>query len=383
MADPTPENPAVPASLSVGSLQPDPLGNQKTEQEIEKLKVEVEELKAWRWKVVLATLTPIGSVFLFLWAWHGSHLNERRQQSQVLYARAAQDLASSEASVRLSGVKTIETYIEVSRPGFFGTISQWAFTNTNAQDLEEQRKQESMALIVGLLSHEKDAAVLAGISDEVRKNPEEAIDPIVSVNKAAAVRFARAAGRYAGLSVLRMQKSSSFSEDVWKEISNGRSRDDDPTVQDIQVITLRTGSPFEGTDTYNQRFLAGDFLTNNRSCPFRSLFENEQNLVMGSGFHDVTRTKPPKPKEIEAAVGDLVDSAAILERSSFILEELVRDKWAEIDSWHKTKHKNLFGTAVVVGNPGGQAIANLRSLGGYYNDPMNNLQNPGCTVPGN
>jgi hypothetical protein len=85
------------------------LNDEKCWGEIVKLQAEVQELKAWCWKVVMTALTPIMSVFLFLPGWHGSHLTERRQQNQELYTRAAKEVASRDTSVRLSGVKAIDT----------------------------------------------------------------------------------------------------------------------------------------------------------------------------------------------------------------------------------------------------------------------------------
>ena len=41
--------------------------------------------------------------------------------------------------------------------------------------MERERKLESMALIVGSLSHENDPAVLEAISDEVTKHPDESV----------------------------------------------------------------------------------------------------------------------------------------------------------------------------------------------------------------
>jgi hypothetical protein len=354
------------------------LETEKTRSEIAKLQIEVQELRAWRWKIALTALSPIGSVILFLVGWYASHFTERRQQGQELYARAATELASQDATVRLSGIKAIDTYIVVSESGPFGQISQWAFSATNSSALESERKQESMALIVGSLSHENDPAVLEAISDEIAKHPDESIDPLISENKAAAVQFARIAGIYSGLSVLRLQRARFYSQDRWIEMTDRRKQD--PTISDIDIVALRTGSPFEGTDTYNQRFLAIDFLTQ-RKCPFKQLFDNQQTLTMGSDLNDHTRTNPPAPKEVEAALAHVIDAAAVLERSSYILGSIVKKNWPAIQKWHTEQHKDLYGTAVIVGQPGETAAVHLRSLGGYLNSPEDNQNNPGCIVP--
>lgn len=375
-AGPSPKQPNPGSTSSVE----EELGAEKTRNEIAKLNIEIQELKAWRWKVILTALTPIGSVFLFLLGWYGSHLTERRQQNQELYTRAAKELASQDATVRLSGVKAIDTYIDVSKPGLFGTISQLAFSSTGTAELERERKLESMALIVGSLSHENDPAVLEAIADEVAKHPEESVDPLISANKAAAVRFARAAGMYSGLSVLHLEHAKFYPQDRWAKVTE---RDGlDPTISDLDVVTLRTGSPFEGSDTYNQRFLAINFLTNG-TCPFKELFDNQQTLTMGSDLNDHSRVNPPTPKELAAALVQVIDAAAVLERSSYILGSVAKTSWSAIETWHSEQHKDLFGTAVIVGKPGKTAEANLRSLGGYFNSTEDNPHNPGCIVPSN
>ncbi len=61
--------PSVPPP-SVPGEGIDPLEAEKTRKEIEKLGLEIQEQKAWRWKILLTTLTPIGSVLLFLIGWH-------------------------------------------------------------------------------------------------------------------------------------------------------------------------------------------------------------------------------------------------------------------------------------------------------------------------
>lgn len=353
---------------------------EKTRNEIAKLQIEVQELRAWRWKVLLTALTPIGSVILFLLGWHASHLTERRQQNQELYTRAAKEVASHDASIRLAGIKAIDTYIDVSESGLIDRLSQWAFSSTNSAALERERKQESMALVVGSLLRENDPAVLQAISEEVTKHPDESIDPLISANKAAAVEFARAAGIYSGLSVLRLKHATSYSQDRWIAITENRTQD--PTISDIDIVALRTGSPFEGTDTYNQRFPARDFLTRG-TCPFKELFDNQQTLTMGSDLNDHTRTKPPTPKEVEKALARVIDAAAVLERSSYILGSVAKQRWSAIQKWHTEQHKDLYGTAVIVGQPGKQAVASLRSLGAYFNSPEYNLNNSGCSLPPN
>lgn len=373
---------AIVSSVAVSSVpdgSADPIETEKSRKELEKLELEVQEQKAWRWKLLLATLTPIGSVLLFLIGWHTTHLTERRQQNQDLYARAAKQLASPDASVRLSGVKAIDAFIETSEASSFQTI----FTSKTTEALNEERKREAMSLVIASLLREDDPAVLETISDEVKKYPNESVDPLVSENKAAAVAFARAAGTYSGLSVLRMNRKASVFEDDWKKKTRFGTNDyNDPTITDIVIITLRTGSPFEATDTYNQRFTSRNFLTTPK-CPFKDLFTHQQILAMNSGLNDFSRTKPPSGKELQVALKKVIETAAVLERSSYLLGDFAQNNGAALDDWSKREHETLYGAAVVVGQPDRNAVNKLRSLGAYFGSPEedNDRTNSGCVVP--
>ncbi len=357
----------------------DPLDAEKTRNEIAKLEVEVQELKAWRWKILLTTLTPVGSVLLFLIGWHSTHLSERRQQNQDLYSRAAKQLSNSDASVRLSGVKAIDAYIETSETTNFQSI----FTSKTAAAMNEERKSEAMSLIIASLLHEDDPAVLATISQEVKRYPDQSVDPLVSENKAAAVAFARAAGVYSGLSVLRMNRKASFFEDDWKHrVRYGMPDYNDPTITDIVIITLRTGSPFEATDTYNQRFTSRNFLTTPK-CPLKDLFTHQQILAMNSGLNDFSRSKPPTGKELQAALKRVIETAAVLERSSYLLADFAQNNWKTLKEWSTKGHKSLYGAAIVVGQSDRGTVNNLRSLGAYFGSPEedNDKTNSGCIIP--
>lgn len=370
-----PENEDASSKTSDGTFE-----EQKAQCELEKLRIDIEEARAWRGKLLLTLLTPIGSVILFFVGWHSTHQTERRQQNQDLYARAAKQLANrDDATVRLSGVRAIDAYIETSENGPFQILPP----SRSETSLREQKKSEAMALVIADLLHENDPAVLGAISEAVKKNPEQSIDPLISENKAAATSFARAAGFYSGLSVLRIRHKASFFEDDWNRITKrGTSHYDDPTIDDLVVITLRTGSPFEATNTYNQRFTSRVFLTTPKNCPFKDLFEHQQLLAMNSALHDFSRRFPPTAKELQAALQRVIDTAAVLERSSYLLADFAQKNESALDAWAKQPHHDLFGAAIVVGRPKEKTIEKLRSLGAFYGAPGQdtNETNPGCKV---
>lgn len=385
MPEDTVQRTAAPPSTStplVAGKDVDPLDEEKSRKELDKLEFEIQEQKAWRWKLLLATVTPIGSVLLFLIGWHSTHLTERRQQTQDLYARAAKQLASPDTSVRLSGVKAIDAFIETSETSRFQSI----FTSKTVGAMNEERKREAMSLVIASLLRETDPAVLETISNEVKRYPNESVDPLVSENKAAAVGFARAAGRYSGLSVLRINRKTSIFEDDWKRKTRfGTPEYNDPTITDIVIITLRTGSPFEATDTYNQRFTSRNFLTTPK-CPFKDLFTHQQILAMNSGLNDFSRTKPPTAEELQTALDKVIETAAVLERSSYLLGNFAKNNWEALARWSPPGQSRLFGAAIVVGL--GQegdliTVGHLRSLGAYFGSPADddNSKNPGCKLP--
>ncbi len=368
-----PETP--PRTRSLDELNDVQLATEKTRSEVKKLQIEMQELKSWRAKLIftslIAVLAPLGSVILFLVGWYGSHISDRRHQNEDLYTRAAKQLASPDASVRLGAVTTLDRFVKPDDAGAVGFLSEWLFTSKTSKNLGNERTREAMALLIGTLSRENDQGVLNAVAQDVVDNPEASALPLISMNKNAAVLFARAAGQYSGLSVLRMQHAKSFSADDWKRITTRNGSD--PTIDDVVVVVLRTGSPFEATAQLNQRFSSRNFLTTN-TCPFRELFTNQQMLSMGSDLHDISRSRPPDAKEIELSLSRVMESAATLERSSYILGKLAAERW------YALKDQNLFGTAVVVGDIGPDAAANIRSRAGYFNANGDAGANPGCNV---
>jgi hypothetical protein len=230
-----------------------------------------------------------------------------------------------------------------------------------------------MALLIGILSRENNPAVLDAVAQATQDNPEEGAPPLVSINKTAAVLFARAAGEYSALSILRLKHKTSFSEVDWEGMV--RKENGDPTIDDLVNVLLRMGSPFEATAAFNQRFGARDFLTIG-DCPFKELFNNDRNLTMESDLTDVTRLKPPTAGEVDASLLRAINAATTLERSSYILGQLAENKWTSFQA-----RSDLFGTAVVVGQVSPRTINNLRSKGGFYSSVSEVGPNPGCRTP--
>jgi hypothetical protein len=225
-----------------------------------------------------------------------------------------------------------------------------------------------MALLIGRLSVEDDQAVLDATAQEVSKNPKDSVIPLISMNKTAAVGFARASGDLSGLAILSARHIKSLNQD---DIPDGGVND--PSITDVVNIVLRSGSPFEATARLNQQFSSRNFLTNGR-CPFRELFKKQQRLSLYSDMNDLFRPSPPSANDVQRAIGQVVAAAAKLERSSYILGSLATSDWNVLAS------EDLYGTAIVVGDLNPDVVAKLRSRGAYFQDPKDSADNPGCRI---
>jgi hypothetical protein len=356
----------------LATLDGDQLDAEKTRSEISKLRLEVQELRAWRSKLIftaaLSVLAPLGSILLFVIGWFGAHTADRIHQNDDLYNRAATQLASPDASVRLSAVTTLDHFAAPSKALGFASFAERVFSSKDSIAVAKERPRETMALLVGRLSVEDDQAVLNAIAAEVSKNPADSVIPLISMNKTAAVGFARAVGELSGLAILNTRLMKALNQD---DLPDGGAND--PSVTDVVNVVLRSGSPFEATARLNQQFSSRDFLTNRR-CPFRELFKKQQRLSLYSDMSDLSRPSPPGATAVQRGLDQVVAAAAKLERSSYILGSLATSDWNVLAS------EDLYGTAVVVGdlNPG--VIANLRSRGAYFQDPKDSADNPGCRI---
>lgn len=349
---------------TLADLQRDQLEDEKTRNEIGKLKIEIQELQAWKSKLIftgaLAILAPLGSIILFLTGWFGSHSAERMHQNEELYNHAAAQLSSSDASVRLSAVSTLDHFAHPGGSALLGRLAERAFTDRDSRLVASERPREAIALLIGRLPFEDDQAVLDAIAREVAKYPEESVVPLVSMNKTEAVTFARAAGQFSGLSVLaRLHRKSVEQDDL-----PGHGTCDD-SITDIANAVLRTGSPFEASLKSNQQFSPRDFLTNPR-YPFRELFQKQQRLALSSEMNAILRDRPPTAAELSHALQDALVAAAKLERSSYILGNMASQRR---DLFRGT---DLYGTAVVVGDLSPGAAQNLIAQKVYFQSPDTN-----------
>ena len=361
------------------ALKGEDLNDEKTRYEIRKLRLEVQESSSWRTRfwvtLFLSILVPVGGIITFTNAWFGAHASERKHVNDDLYNRAAEQLSSKDASVRLNEVITIETLMHAHKPRFIrGTLNR--IIGKNDSELSQERNRESMALLIGRLSSETDQAVLDQIASTASKNPADAIQPLLSVNRSAAVHFARASGDFSASYILRNGHKTSMSEDDprYKPATEG-------AITAINIVTLRTGSPFEAKNAKNGVFASIDFFEQ-RICPFRELFLKEQSLNLSSGFRSALLDRPPTTKVVVQNLDKMAETASVLEKSSYVLGRLADDEktWGEAWAQHEKAGEDLYGVAVVVGEFKSSTVNRLRALGAYVEQPEEN-KNPGCVIP--
>jgi allophanate hydrolase subunit 2 len=137
---------------SVEVLEGDALDSEKTRSEIRKLRVELQELRAWRSKLFfsgsLAVLAPLGSVVVFIAGWFGAHAAERLHENDDLYSRAATQLASPEAAVRLSAVITLDHFAKPSVTSWLGSYAEKIFASKDSRQIAAERPRSTMALLI-------------------------------------------------------------------------------------------------------------------------------------------------------------------------------------------------------------------------------------------
>jgi hypothetical protein len=352
--------------------------------ELAKLTFEYKEQKSWLWKILFSSiLAPFASVILLLLGWYGSHATERHHQMEDVYLRSAKALSSNDPAVQLSSVKALELFMNGGETTWAARLSERLFVSKTSRELSEERSREAIALLMGRLSNESDPAVLDAIADAARHNAEQAAGPLLSTNKTGAVLFARAAGEFAGLDILFRHHAVSLSDhDPLEPEDEVTEEDKRSALSDIDVIVLRTGSPFQASARFNQRFSPADILRNVHSCGFHEIYGNQRTLAEGSGLNIDLRRKPPTIEQLNEAKKRLIDAAANLERSSYILGVLLDQNNSVFDNRKdgKTWDFDLFGTAVVLGELRQTAIDDLRRRGGYFNSPKYYDSNPGCQM---
>lgn len=411
---------ALPDLPELASLSGTELEDEKTRLETAKLRLEVQEEQSWRSKLIVTTLlsvlVPLGGVVVFLNTWFGARTGERKSAQDALYTEAAKDLSSVNASVRLNAVATLDSFLHPAKQTWFrrevnsligrgdensglsdeedtatsetaggtaskktpekagkdakveGSASDVCDTTSREQaDPAVLRECEILALLIGRLSDESDPAVLDAVSDVAIEHASAAVKPLLSLDRSAAIQFARAAGDFSATYILRVRRRTSMPEwdRDYKDATKG-------SIVVTEMVTLRTGSPFEAKNLMNERFASRDFFEET-TCPFRSAFELEQKLSLSAGFSTPLLVKPPSVTALRQDLDRVVKTAAALEISSYVLGRLASDE----KGLAALTKEDLYGVAVVVGELKDEPVGGLRSRGAYV-WRFETDRNPGC-----
>jgi hypothetical protein len=331
------------------------LEREKTRIEIEKLRIELNELRFWRRKWILTTVlsvaVPVGGIIAFTATWVTGHVAERKHERDDRYNKAVEQLSSPDASVRLNAVATLQSLMcsgivrsADADPDGCPSESRWDHfwndvTGTTSVEEIRIRTRDGTAVVVGRLVPETDPAVLKGIANTAAAHLNASIHPVLSLNRSAAVTFARASGDYAGVYILNNANKVSMNTDEAGYEDFVRS-----AVNAIDAITLRTGSPFEIEGKLNASFVSREFLVQPK-CAFREVFRKQRELMLASDLDSSWFKMPPGPADMVQKMDAMEKAAIVLEKSSFVLVSIAQDK----EGLSKLLQNDLYGVAIVVG----------------------------------
>lgn len=346
----------LPPQPDVAKLRGEELADERARTEIEKMRVETIDERSWRTKLLLSLVVPVVAALAFLNTWYSDHAADRQHRSDQLYTDAAQQLSSNDASVRLNAILTLGSF--VTEQGWLTRTFDTSASSGDCGKFESVRGRQSVALIIGQLVDEQEASVLDAIAKTADEHPCLTIEPLLSVDRSAAVQFARAAGTFAGQYILRTQNVTSVKDGKhYRDLSQ-------QAIEDISAITMRTGSPFEAKDMMNESFVSRTFFAN--KCPFLDLYDKQLRLTMSVGLRSPLLARPPSAEAIQTSLKKMEDAAAVLEKSSYVLAQMADTSKGLLQIQRSAAQQNLYGTAIVVGEiTPSQTIADLRSLGAY------------------
>jgi len=342
----------LPPARDLAGLSGSDLADEHARTEIEKMRVEILDERSWRTKLFLSLIIPVGGALAFINTWMNDRSSDRQHRNDQLYSDAAKELSNTaDPSVRQNAIETLDQFVE--------DRSWLSKRRHECAPVDDLRSKQSVALIMGHLSLEQDTNVLRSIASAVEAKPCQYIPQLLSVDRTAAASFARAAGNFGGLYTLARHRAKSIGGDD-HEIAALR----DAAILDIEVITLRTGSPFEAENRLNNKFASRTFFST--GCPYVGLFENQMRLTMSSGLPLALLASPPKLPAVVSAEQAMEQSAVVLEKASNVLASIANTETGMEELREATAGTDLYGVAIVVGEIGDAAkVAELQKKGAY------------------
>jgi hypothetical protein len=355
-----------PPVRDVTTLSGTELEDEHVRVEIEKMRAEAADERAWRAKLLLSLIVPLGAALAFCFGWWKDHSADREHRETQVYADAAQQLSSNDAAVRLNAIHTLDSFVH-QQSGFASFFASPSSTGMDCEAGDDLRARQSVALIIGRLSEEQDAEVLDAISTVAADHPCLTLDPLLSVDRTAAVQFARAAGNFTAIYLLHKQKRVALDQG-----GSGADSLSQASTDVLDAVTTRSGSPFEAKDALNQVFVSAPLVTSGSICPFAELYNKQFELTASSALSSPLLQKPPSAADVRAAMQQMQTAAALLEKASYVLGRLATSK---ANQEHKrsgidllTQNAapgSLFGVAIVVGELDESTVTSLQRLGAF------------------
>lgn len=299
--------------------------------EIEKLRLEVADLRRWRAKAVIAVasafLAPLISIAIFVMASSASRTDERRRAADSLYSKVVQDFASPTLARRLSAVSAMSAFTSKQDAAW------WVLRSKAEQAATEERARSAVSLLVNSLDSEADPTAANAIVKAIATRTDLSLPLVLDANRRAAAQFARAAGNYSGLWMLHD--------------ANRPYMDDGQVPADLKIKVedglekqiIRSSQLFDTADDANSVLLANRFLYGQ---PYRNLYQRQQRYARRDSTHDVSTV--PTEGELGRARAALLQKALFLEATSRALTSALKSTRED-----SQLNKDWHGVAIVCG----------------------------------
>jgi hypothetical protein len=317
---------------------------EKLRRENEKLQYEIEELRRWREKLYLgffsALLSPIIGVLTFLIGLNASKGSERIQALDASYQQLLKGVGSPSPAERLVSITGLQRFI--AEPPKKSALAR-IFTFSPLEDQEEharkQRADDAVELLVARLKDETDLGVSHASLEVVAAAQHPPIKAIATINRAAALSFARSSGRLSALMILESSKKRGLDQDeLCDKFSVARSG----MEEKLSNLVLRAPTPYDGLNQINSAFLIRPFLY---ATPFNNAFSREQRDTLNDSNSEIlARKRPPTDKEIEAARREFRQLSLFVQETSAALELALHTTSG------KLRNEDLSGIALVSGD---------------------------------
>jgi hypothetical protein len=326
----------------------------KDEIEIEKLRLEVSELRAWRQKwlssLLISFLGPIGAAIAFIAGLHISQSNERKTSTDTQFSQSMQLASNSDPSMRMAGIMAL---------GRFVAPEQMGWDVLGDSDESRHRQSQGVAFLVAKLSTEKDSDVLPLLGQALlhADRPVE-LPLLLTANRRFAEEYARFSGEYSALSVLRLLNRTHADQEDSK-VGAARSE----ALRSLDHSLLREAVPLGNPASLNNKFLSNPFWRQGQ-YPFRSWFKEaeRQGLSSDNPSELNSRTRPPGSLEIKGAQDEAMKAAFNLMKTSILLAGIANQDRSWIASLPRL---SLRGNAIVIGQIDKEVADELEAKGAY------------------